>query len=365
MLNWKFFGALVLSSVAALPLTAVAGTIQNAGYDRYHQKLAEDEAYDPVGLITAYDDEGNAYSMGSGSLIKRNFILTAAHVVDTAHALSFEIDGNIYFAKQWFVPNRWVRTEGTLGLNNDIALIQLTSAIKKAPVLTVNTKKRQARGKEVVSVGYGNTGTGATGQILGTAGTKRAGPNRVDVDDPFSRELMYDFDSSTPHLYPSADILYELDEWDDFNNLGGQKWEREDLPIGKEYMIAQGDSGGPVIYRDKIVGIHSWGVQWGGVLSGFGGVAASTDVAYWYNWIQDVLENRQHADRTTRGRFGDPIFGADDGGGTSVSSALIDRARELGAPIDWYVMTQPVPEPTTVALLGMTGALFVLRRARH
>ncbi|MCX6614391.1 MAG: hypothetical protein NTW74_26570, partial [Acidobacteria bacterium] len=139
-------------------------------------------------------------------------------------------------------------------------------------------------GKVTTIVGYGRTGTGATGGQSGTFGTRRQGENEIDV---VSGNLLFmDFDSGLTGN----------------NAIAGSS-------LGRglaEAFISFGDSGGPTLINGQIAGINSFltcssptftcgtAIDVNATLEGsFGEMAGITRVSSYLTWINQnsVVQN--------------------------------------------------------------------------
>jgi len=150
-------------------------------------------AFDSVGLITS-----RAFA-GSGVLIADQWVLTAAHMVDRGNPkhYTFTIGGETYSGLQRIAHDNW---NGSLLAGWDIGLLQLDRPVTNITAATRYTGFDDI-GMTAAFVGYGRTGTGETGALSGTFGTKRAAENVLDKDGTFlggsQRISLADFDSPT------------------------------------------------------------------------------------------------------------------------------------------------------------------------
>ncbi|MEM1446355.1 MAG: trypsin-like serine protease [Planctomycetota bacterium] len=310
------FAALSLSVITAP--AATAGTMLSASYDPYHQALANDEAFSSVGQFQG--STGTSSYTGSGVYLGDGWVLTAAHVVDQADALTFDIAGTSYAAESWAYHAEWNPADVSAG--NDLALVKLTEDVSDPSVsaATLYTGTDET-GQLGVTVGYGLTGTGWTGyNPTQPADTKRAGTNIVDGtygDDV----LLSDFDSG----------------WL-FHNATGSS-QRTEL----EYLIAPGDSGGGLFLYDEeiadwtLAGINSFGMGLdGNPDSDFGDVSGQVRVSSHTDWIYDTMDAEFWSSPSTvnlDGWYSEAVF---------------------------FAPVTAVPEPMVTSVLGL--ALFCLRR---
>ena len=122
-------GVLVMV-LSGLGRPASAGTVADPNEFTDHEALAHDEAFDSVGRFIGAT-ETSAYS-ASGVYLGDGWVLTAAHVVDEATSLSFEIGGATYEAEAWAYHADWNPADIVSG--GDIALVKLAG--DAAPPIT-------------------------------------------------------------------------------------------------------------------------------------------------------------------------------------------------------------------------------------
>ena len=237
---------IVIGVTAMTASYSFAGVIRHDVPDSSYTDLAAQPDFASVGIVTAFDGGGGPTTLGSATLIDTTWLLTAAHLLSfpAPSSVSVNIGGTDYTATEWTAHPSW---NDELGEDYDIGLIRLST-----PVTGVSPAVRSGgpseRGAEVTMVGFGQTGTGLTGEQEGTGGTKRAGHNVLDefgnVLGNSTNYWMADFDNPTS---PSD------------SSIG------ESSPLALEYSIAGGDSGGGVFVNDrglqKLVGVVSFGQQ--------------------------------------------------------------------------------------------------------
>ena len=221
---------------------------------------------------------------GSGTVIANGWwVLTAAHVVFgvPASSVSFQIGAATYNAQNVYIY------PGYSGITHDIALIELNAPVVGVTPAQIYTGTNEI-GKHGHSVGYGLTGTGTTGFINNTYGTKRAMRNVIDLIilpdgtiNPNGTILLSDFDS------PAGTN----------NSLG--PWGSSPTPLDLEGMGAPGDSGGPVFILEGgvwyIAGVHSFigdpgpPAGNGQADASYGDILGSTRVSSYAGWINSVV----------------------------------------------------------------------------
>lgn len=271
----SFVLTICMVGLAASP--TLAGVIRHDRTDAWHQTLAAEPQFDGVGFLLNQATGG----AGSATLLSSEWVLTAAHVVDVLtlggnSGFFFDLGGpRTNIAEMYTHPN-WNSGDITKGW--DIGLVRLAEPLTGLNYAEIFSGPAPL-GMEGTLVGYGITGSGNTGGLGGTFGTKRAIRNV--------------FDATSDQFYPNASALglgidFDHPDQPDLNVFG------DATPLDRESFPGLGDSGGGYWIEEngtwKIAAIQSWGL-YRGFAPNFGGysdVAISMQVAPALPWIQTI-----------------------------------------------------------------------------
>ncbi len=388
------FALCVALLLGSFPSDSAAGTRRHDVPDSQFLDLASsNSAFDAVGKFNWSEPDGSF--LASGVLVESNWVLTAAHVIDGTDFLGsgitnlrFQIDGETIDAAQWIPHENWEVVGGNLFAGWDIGLVRLDRrVINVDPVVRFIDQGLPGQpselGQTATMVGFGTTGTGVTGFVSGTGGTKRAGQNIVDVVGDIQTA------GSIPNFRFGNDRLIAAD----FDEPGtpASSTLGNTVPIGLEYLTAPGDSGGGLFLQEagiqKLAGITSIGTASdGNINSDYKDRGSYTRVSRFNDWIEQTIAANSPvlsaADFDADGDVdGDDLALWQNGFGTLSGATEVDGDADLDGDVDgadfltWQqqlgstapslASSQAVSEPATAMMLILATPLLLIYRTRH
>jgi hypothetical protein len=264
--TWTILAVLLLLvGLFAAPVHAIV--VRESQDDALYRTLGSSTPYDSVGRFVGTTTKSGI--LASGTLVAPEWVLTAAHVVDSAKSLSFSIGGQSYEVDRTIIYPGW---NGNLWSGNDIGLVHLVKAVDNIKPAQLYTGSSELNRTDTV-VGFGATGTGDSGDTKGD-GLKRAAQNVISQIEN-KRLLVADFDSPLPA--GAAPLGYS-----------------HSLPL--EGMIAPGDSGGGLFITTStgtyLAGVNSFvGSDFGQPRSVYGNFSGHTRVSAFSDWIEASIRN--------------------------------------------------------------------------
>ncbi len=252
-------------------------------FDRLEERLAPvvgaTTIPDPIARGAGYDGVVKLWfapgGACSGSLLRTGrHILTAAHCMDgnndgvvdvTSATVQFDMPARTILLRD--IPAARMRiAPGWPSESRDLAIIELPE------IAPAGTERYQIYtgsaelGQVITMVGYGCTGTGASGGIVNDP-FKRLGDNRFDELSAARTVLSFDFDSGL----------------DGHNRMGSR------TPVAREALFCFGDSGGPAFLGGQIAGVNHWLTWFGTPPVRFGDIGSIARVSTSAGWINTTI----------------------------------------------------------------------------
>lgn len=235
--------------------------------------------FGPDSIIIRHDKKDNAYiefakslpvtsaivkynsTDVAGTLIRPNWILSAAHVAEFV-----EEGQRVILGKDSLVVEKIIIHPGWLdnGRPEDIALIRVKNKISGVNPISLY-KNRDEMGQEVIVAGNGDFGTGETGPT-GNDGKFRAATNLVD--EATNEYLIWDFDDPREH----PDKVTLLEGISGPGDSSGPAF----IKVDNKYLIAGISSGQSTNTTDGKEGLY-------GVTEYY------TRVSTYINWIEQTI----------------------------------------------------------------------------
>ena len=289
--DYKSFVSLAVWFCLSAP--AMAGTIRHDVPDSQYIELGSEPDYESVGFLR-WIEAGSAES-ATGILISPNWVLAAAHTIDGAESISFEIGTEVYDADEWLPHPDWTNSDSDLSLKllegTDIGLIRLSRPIGDVTPAELYSGSSEVQSTTTI-VGFGGTGTGLTG-ALDFDLDRRAGTNVFDFafgleeDAPEQRILGVDFDNPVCETNPATNACEPPPVG---RNASGSA-----VPLAQEFLPVFGDSGGGAFLdvdgEAQLAGIVSFfGNGGAGLADGdYGDTAGLTRVSKFVDWIHSEI----------------------------------------------------------------------------
>lgn len=274
--------------------------------------VSSSNAFDPRYIVSAgseWDGVGALVRDGSfdctvSLLPSGRHILTAAHCFNSDrqtadlnpnpqnYQIRFDLpSGTVNLdAAQITVNPEW---SSDFDLNNDLAIVELASYAPDAAQRYPIYRQSDEVGQVFTRVGYGDSGTGATGELPNDeTRLKRVGQNRYDSLSDIFRT------NSTSQVRQGFQLASDFDSGDPSNDALGADYGINDVGVGiLEVGPSRGSSGGPGLINGQIAGVVSYGITpvtagvdvSPGSDTSFGEIFSDTRVSAYAPWIDSTI----------------------------------------------------------------------------
>jgi len=248
-------------------------------------------------------------------------VLTAAHCVTDGfgnfvlNSATVTFEGTATETISVDVPNSSAhpRFNGDFIKGFDVAVLTLDSAPSSdIDRYDIDRNSGDDVGSTPIKTGYGRSGTGDTGDIIGS-GTKRTGQNLYDdIGDTMYLALGL---KANKDFVRGGVLQYDFDNGNSANDAFGFFFSNSNLGLGNnEVASAPGDSGGPSQNGNVITGVTSYGIT----LTFTGGGTSDVTPGVVDSSFGEFSGDSRVSKYT---KFIDGITGASDDGGTDPGPA--------------------------------------------
>ncbi len=233
--------------------------VMNTSWLIEQQSAATGSTFDGVVYVSNRQD----YIAGSGALLyDGRAILTAAHVVRHAPSadiqVRFETANGVTWrkAKQVVIDPQYDPANSV----HDLALIILDAPAPVEADRHPLYRSHDELGKTFTMVGYGNIGTGLSGEMSQTTPLRHFAENTFDATATQLKHKLGSLMAWTPH--DDLTLVADFDDGSPLHDALGQLLGVHNTGVGNwEGLIASGDSGGPAFIGNQIAGVASYGTS--------------------------------------------------------------------------------------------------------